>query len=134
MDAECGHQWIAANGLCVCGWAPPELGGEASKHKHRFLYGGNVCSDCNATIVDPILTADDPRCGRQYPGWGHDDNWFGPLGEYPPIPLLLVELWDNGMAPPAPFIEEVSNLEKPKNREEWVDVFAQLGRRESGQP
>ena len=131
MDPECGHHWIAANGVCVCGYKPPELGDGGSKHNHRFLYGGNVCSDCGATIINPILTSDDPRCGRQEPDWSHEGRWFGPVGENPPLPLLLVELWDEGLAPPAPFVEDVSSVEKPRDRHEWLQVFTQWDR---GQP
>ena len=95
-------------------------------HNHRFQYGTNLCADCGAMIVDPILTTDDPRCGKQAPGWmSEDGKLFGPFGENPSLPIVLVELWDRGAAPPAPFIEEVSNLERPKNRNEWLDIFTQ---------
>ena len=95
-------------------------------HVHRFRYGTNLCADCGAMIVDPILTTDDPRCGRQAPGWmSEDGKLFGPFGENPPLPIVLVELWDRGVVPPAPYIEAVSNLERPRTRDEWLDIFTQ---------
>lgn len=123
-DPNCPHNWIASNGVCICGYVPEPLGAEGSKHKHRFLYGGNVCTDCNATIIRPILTTDDPRCGKQEPGWFMGEL-AGPMGENPPLPIMLVHMWEINVAPPAPFIEEVSNLEKPTNKGDWLDIFTQ---------
>lgn len=123
-DPNCPHHWIAANGLCLCGYRPPNLGGGGSKHEHRFLYGGNVCTDCNATVISPILTTDDPRCGRQEPGWFMGEL-AGPMGENPPLPIMLVHLWEIGAAPVAPYVEDVSSLEKPTSKMEWDQVFTQ---------
>jgi hypothetical protein len=77
--------------------------------------------DCHQVLIDPILTADDPRIPEVKPlPWQED-------GFNPPLPYVLVEMYERNLMPAAPYIEVVSACEHPSNINEWLWVFYDLG-------
>lgn len=117
-QCTCRQSTVMTNGMCICGGKPKP------KHTHRpskLSTGEEVCMDCGKVLIKPILDFDDERYSAQ------------PMGEYPPLPILLVALWESGSnldppldVPPAPYVEDVSAYHRPSNMDEWEHIFEGL--------
>ena len=101
-----------SNGLCACG-LPAKRG-----HTHTTVPGpgGPTCSQCGEIIISPILATEDPR------------NETAPMPNKvyvkpPPLPVVLIDLWDKGEAPVAPYVEEIGAYCHPHNYAEWLAIF-----------
>ena len=114
----CGG-FIVANGLCACGYT------QTQRHTHRPGYmpnGQKYCQDCAKILVDPILETDDLRLNQVA-------NLLrpAPVAQFEwqlwPLPVMLVNMYEFGMAPPAEYVEEISALHRPANMDEWLDIF-----------
>ena len=103
-----------SNGLCACG-LPLQ-----AKHTHRLSSGpgGLTCQDCGEIVVEPILTTSDPR--NESAAKPAKKNYV----VYPPLPVLLIDLWDDGRAPVAPYVEEIGAYSHPHDYEEWLSIFS----------
>ena len=109
----CGG-WVMSNGLCACGLPI------ASKHVHRPATnadGRRICMDCNEILVEPILDSSDERLES-----------VGPIStkrklEPIPLPVLLIDMWDRGDAPVAPYVEDIGSFSHPHNYQDWLDIF-----------
>ncbi len=138
---------IMSNGLCACGIA------QTPRHEHVEAYtstGQKVCATCAKVLVDPIMNADDPRLLEAKPrerqaNWGTStwettygvdgyNNWTDNSGGGSDanvddgwvLPILLVDLFDKNMAPPAEYVEIITAAHRPANLDEWIDMFCEL--------
>jgi hypothetical protein len=41
----------------------------------------------------------------------------------PPLPVVLIDLWDTGRAPVAPYVEDIGDYSHPHNFAEWLNIF-----------
>jgi hypothetical protein len=66
--------------------------------------------DCHEAIIEPIFDSNDRRLRP----------------EYPPLPFLLVALWQDNQAPVAPYLEHIAWGLNPTTNIEWERIFDTL--------